>query len=146
MYDLFISLVKENKDLTKEQKREKIKQLKKERKARLKDPVRKEWKKYMKKSKKELIKLAKEFTPWDYCFILDPLKKMIDMFYNTYKHKELLVQDTNHSNYKETIESLERCHYLIEKLDSDDNDIMDEYDIIEELLETMKKHILMWWD
>ena len=146
MYDLFISLVKEDKEMTKAEKKEKIKELKAERKARLHSPIRKEWLKYMKKSQKELIKLAKEFKPWDYCFILNPLEKMIDMFYNTYKHPELLVQDTNHSNYKETIESLERCHNLIEKLDSDDYDIMEEYDIIKDLLETMKEHILMWWD
>ena len=143
--DLFISLIKENKEMTKEQKKERIKEIKAERKARSRSLVIKEWKKYIKKSKKELIKLTKEFQPWDYSFILNPLYKMIEIFYNTFKHPELLAQDTRCDNYKETIESLEKCNNLIKDLDNSDS-IEKDYELIKEILGTMKEKIFLWWD
>ena len=143
--DLFISLIKENKEMTKEQKKEKIKEIKAERKERSRSSVIREWKKYIKKSKKELIKLTKEFQPWDYSFILNPLYKMIEIFYNTFKHTELLAQDTRCDNYKETIESLEKCNNLIKDLDNSDS-IEKDYELIEEILGTMKEKIFLWWD
>lgn len=146
--DIFIKEVKDDNNLTKEQKKEKIKALKKYKKERLHNPVRKEWLVYMKKAKKDLVKCIKKFQPWDYHYILEPLMQMLEMFYNTYIHKELLYQDTDiaTSDYDKIISSLEKCHNIIAALNNDDLDFLEEHDLLIELFDTIKKNILFWWD
>lgn len=108
------------------------------------------WEEYrpkLKKQKKELIKLAKEYQPYDFGYIDNIVFQLIKMTYEWYSNKNLLTQDTTwkYSAYPEGIKALTRCKEIVNILQND-YAYIDEYDLRKELYELIAEFGVCWWD
>lgn len=109
----------------------------------------KKYYKQFKKDKQGLIKLAKQFQTFDYDFMEKIIFHMIRMFYDFYKDKDLLYQDTEweFGHWKECTNALKRLVEIADKLDGDEFAGWEQESKLRyEFYSTIGKYIEGWWD
>ena len=101
------------------------------------------------KQKKQLIKYAKEFKPFDYGFMEKLLFQCIRIYYDFFKNSKLLYQDTKceFNDWYGMVDSLKQCVEIINKLENVDYDTLEnERELRNQLYELIKVHHTEWWD
>lgn len=107
------------------------------------------YKPLFKKQKKLLVKYAKEFQPFDYGFMEKLIFQSIRIYYDFYRNKDLLYQDTNceFNQWKECVDVLKRCVEIINLLENADYETcLQECELKDELYTLIKDNHTAWWD
>lgn len=109
----------------------------------------KQFKKNNKKLKRELMKAAKEFQPFDFGYLDEIVFKCVKFYYNFYKDPDLLYQDIEdeHSEYNKWFPQLEIANNMVNLLESEYlTNTKEEYTVRRKLYETIAKYSGYWWD
>jgi len=107
------------------------------------------YKPLFKKQKKLLVKYAKEFQPFDYGFMEKLIFQSIRIYYDFYRNKDLLYQDTacEFNQWKECVDVLKRCVEIIDLLENADYETcLHERELKDELYTLIRDNHTAWWD
>lgn len=110
------------------------------------------YRRIFKKQRKALIKMAKQFQPYDYGYLEDMLAQMLSIFYEHFKRPELLAMDTKdtENDWKGIVNSLKTCVDLSRQIHLSERDADIGYHTISDcrrkLYTTIMEHITTWWD
>ena len=106
-----------------------------------------EFKKFNREMHKRLIKAAKNFQPWDYCFLIDLIEISLQYMKGIYERGVYVYQHEESQN--EVLEELTwALKYLKKYYEEDDKSWKDGKPdkAIEKFFSYIGKNILKWWD